>query len=100
MPYAPKDLTGSFFDNDRRREGKNDPHYTGSAMIGGQEFWMDVWYKEPDQKKPFYSVSFRPKDQQRQQERPQQQMPRRPSPPPPPRPPSAPDPDWPDVERQ
>lgn len=74
MAYEIKDLSGSSFKNDRKREGKNDPEYTGSGMIDGREYWIDTWVKNPSRingeinpdykpdKKTFLSHSFRLKD--------------------------------------
>ena len=39
----PKNMSGTLFRNDRRREGREDPHLRGSCMIFGQRFWMDAW---------------------------------------------------------
>jgi|LakMenEpi03Aug12_release.lakeMendotaPanAssembly.Ray.scaffolds.fasta_scaffold00471_5 hypothetical protein len=63
MAYNQKDNTAKVFRNDRKREGKQDPDFTGSAVINGEAFWVDMWTKPPkDDKKGFFSVSFRPKD--------------------------------------
>jgi hypothetical protein len=81
--------SGTLFKNDRKREGKKDPDYTGSAEIDNVEYWMDCWVKKPEGKKPFFSLSFRPKQPRgEQQERPAARQydlnkPRRHSPPPP-----------------
>lgn len=63
MAYTQKDNTATIFRNDRKRDGKQDPDFTGSAIINGEAFWVDMWTKPPkDDKKGFFSVSFRPKD--------------------------------------
>lgn len=63
MAYNQRDLSGTVFRNDRMREGKQDPDFTGSAVINGESFWVDMWTKPPkDGKKGFFSLSFRPKD--------------------------------------
>ena len=41
--HEQKDMSGVLFKNDRRRDGKEDPHLRGSCTIGGQRFWMDAW---------------------------------------------------------
>ena len=41
--HEQKDRSGVLFKNDRRRDGKEDPHLRGSCTIGGQRFWMDAW---------------------------------------------------------
>jgi hypothetical protein len=94
--YTTKNNTGSFFKNDRQREGKNDPDYTGSAVVDDRAYWVDVWVKnnprKPNydpQKKTFFSTSFRLKDEQGGQPEQRQAAPppetRHAPPPPPPR---------------
>lgn len=61
--YEQKDNSGALFPNDRK-EADNHPDRTGSAMIGGVEYWVNGWLKEGSKGK-FLSLSFRPKDQQR-----------------------------------
>ena len=41
--HEQKDRSGVLFKNDRRRDGKEDPHLRGSCTIGGQRFYMDAW---------------------------------------------------------
>ena len=38
-----RNLSGVLFKNDRRRDGKEDPHLRGSCTIGGRRFWVDGW---------------------------------------------------------
>jgi len=65
MAYETKNNTASVFRNERKREGKQDPDFTGSAVINGEAFWVDMWTKEPKEgKKGFFSVSFRSKEAQ------------------------------------
>ena len=95
MAYTQKDLSGALWKNDKKREGKKDADYNGSATIGGREFWVDSWINNnprsedyDPQKKTFMSLSFRPKDKPAASKTPPA---RRAAPP---RPPSAePDPD-------
>ena len=69
MAYQQKNLSGSLWKNDKKREGKKDADYNGSCLINGEEFWMDSWIvNDPrdkatydPQKKTFQSISFRPK---------------------------------------
>ena len=84
MAQYDNNLTGALFANDRKREGKKDPDYTGSAEIDGQHFWVDCWLKNPKRvngqenpdykpdKKTFFSLSFRYKEARQQQGRQQQ----------------------------
>lgn len=69
MAYTQKNLSGSLWKNDKKREGKKDADYNGSALIDGREFWVDSWINNnprsedyDPQKKTFLSLSFRPKD--------------------------------------
>jgi len=74
MAYQQRDNSGSVFRNDRKREGKKDADFAGSAMIDGKEYWVDMWTKPPQgDKKGFFSVSFRPKEARGSQHREQQQ---------------------------
>lgn len=75
MAYAQKPLTGSLFKNERMREGRKDPEYTGS-IVGpdGEEYWLDAWVKNnkkaenyDPQKKTFFSLSLRPKESRPQE---------------------------------
>ena len=75
MAYAPKDNSGSSFKNDKRREGKNDANYEGSAVVNGVEYWISTWIKnhptDPNHdpsKKTWLSHSLRPKEQRGQQD--------------------------------
>ena len=59
----PKNMSGTLFRNDRRREGREDPHLLGSCMIGGQRFWMDAWtnilQRGERQGEKYISIKFR-----------------------------------------
>lgn len=61
MAYEQRDNNGSLWKNDKQREGKNDPGYTGSCMVGGVEYWLSGWVKESPKGK-FFSLAFKPKD--------------------------------------
>jgi len=43
--FVPKDLTGSLFKNDRKNKDTH-PDYTGTVMVGGQEYWLSAWLKD------------------------------------------------------
>ncbi len=60
MGYEAKDNTASLFLNDRKREGKEDADYTGTAKINGVEMWANLWKKEKDGKVRL-SMTFREK---------------------------------------
>lgn len=81
MSYTPKNDSGSVFRNDRKREGKQDADFAGSAVVGGVEYWVDMWTKPPkDGKKGFLSLSFRAKTPRGEQQT-HTQRPGRPQPP-------------------
>lgn len=55
------ELRGALFKNDER-SGDNDPHYSGSAQIGGQQYWLNAWIKESQKDgRKYMSLSFKPK---------------------------------------
>jgi hypothetical protein len=65
-PETPKyDNTdrGSIWRNERKREGKQDPDFTGSLNVGGVEYWVNAWRKKEGQsdKAPALTFSVRPK---------------------------------------
>lgn len=60
--YQHKPDSGSVFPNDRKTE---DTHadFTGSAMIGGKEYWVNVWNRESqDGSKEYLGLSFKLKE--------------------------------------
>lgn len=57
--FQQKDNSGSLFKNDRREKDSH-PHATGTALIGGVEYWVSAWTKEGKNGK-FQSLAFRPK---------------------------------------
>jgi len=38
--------TGMLAKNERMREGKKDPEYTGFVTVDGQEYWLKAWVRE------------------------------------------------------
>lgn len=58
---------GAIWPNDRMREGKQDPQFTGSLNVEGREYWVKAWRKKPDAKEGAPSLSFviDPKDEQK-----------------------------------
>jgi hypothetical protein len=60
MAYEKKDNTGAIFKNDKKKQD-NHPDRTGTAMIGGVEYWVNGWIKDGAKGK-FLSMSFKPKD--------------------------------------
>jgi hypothetical protein len=48
------------FKNDKKTTTSH-PDITGSALVGGAEYWVSGWRKN-GAKGDFYSLSFKPKD--------------------------------------
>lgn len=66
--------SGALFKNDRKREGKKDPDYSGSVVMpDGTEFWLSAWIKKKEGKKTFMSLSFKPKEARHQEPREERQ---------------------------
>lgn len=53
--------SGTLNKNERKREGKNDPDYEGSAEVNGVGYWLASWVKAGPSGK-FLSISFKPKE--------------------------------------
>lgn len=47
----------------KKKEKPNHPDITGRANINGVDYWVSGWSKT-GQSGPFYSLSFKPKDEQ------------------------------------
>jgi hypothetical protein len=65
-------LRGVLFKNDDKREGKQDPDYTGNCEVDGVAYWLSAWIKESKTKKnadgkpmKYMSLSLKPKDERR-----------------------------------
>jgi hypothetical protein len=54
---------GALWDNaSKKREGKNDPDFSGNVNVNGEEFVISAWRKEQKhQNSPVLSISVRPK---------------------------------------
>lgn len=60
MPkFEQRPNTGALFKNEKREKDTH-PHATGSALIGGVEYWVSAWTKEGKNGK-FQSLAFTPK---------------------------------------
>lgn len=64
MSFEQRDNSGSMFANDRKTTDKH-PDRSGTAMIGGVEYFIDGWLKRTKDGKPWLSLSFKRKDNQR-----------------------------------
>ena len=60
MAYEQKDLSGSLFKNEKR-EKETHPNMTGSAKIGGVDYWVSGWTKGEGDKR-WISLAFKPKE--------------------------------------
>jgi hypothetical protein len=72
MAEPQKNMSGVLFKNDRRRDGKDDPHLRGSCTIGGRRFWMDAWtntvQRREHQGEKYISIKFRAAEERRGRE--------------------------------
>lgn len=65
MAYEQRDNSGSLFVNDRRDGEKvNQPHRTGTAMVGGKLYRVAAWEKKTKTGAEYLSISFTPKQDQ------------------------------------
>lgn len=46
MAFQHKNGRGSAFPNERKREGRKDADYTGSARVNDEDYWLDIWQDE------------------------------------------------------
>lgn len=61
MPYEQKELSGSLFKNERREKDTH-PNATGTALIGGVEYWVSAWTKTDKNGNKWQSLAFKPKE--------------------------------------
>ena len=61
MGYEQRDMSGSTFLNDKR-EGESHPHFKGTAMIDGIEYWHSIWKKKTKNGATWLSSSFTRKE--------------------------------------
>jgi hypothetical protein len=61
MAFEQKDNTGAIFVNEHKHEDAH-PDRSGSAKIGGVNYWVNGWLKKTKDGQPYLSLSFKPKD--------------------------------------
>lgn len=61
MAYELRPDSGSAFQNDNRT-GESQPHFRGSVMIGGVEYWHSIWKKKTKAGATWLSSSFQLKE--------------------------------------
>ena len=64
MAFEQKENTGAIFKNDKREKDTH-PNMTGTALIGGVEYWVSGWSKEGAKGK-WLSLAFKPKEAKHQ----------------------------------
>jgi hypothetical protein len=57
---------GALFKNDKEGNPKW-PDYTGQCEVDGIEYWLSCWVKESKGGKKYMSLSFTPKDKEREE---------------------------------
>jgi hypothetical protein len=60
--FQQKENSGSLFKNDKREKDTH-PNATGSALIGGVEYWVSAWTKKDKNGNAWQSLAFKPKEQ-------------------------------------
>jgi uncharacterized protein (DUF736 family) len=63
MAREQRNNDGALFKNDRKT-AENHPDYTGSAVIEGVEYWVSAWVKTSQAGKKFFSMAYKPKQEQ------------------------------------
>lgn len=59
--YQQKDNSGALFAN-TKREKDSHPNATGSAMIGGVEYWVSAWTNKSEKGTVYQGLKFEPKE--------------------------------------
>jgi hypothetical protein len=62
-------MRGTLGKNDRREKDTH-PEYTGKCEIDGKMYWISAWVKEGQGRK-FFSLAFKPQEQQASKPAPQ-----------------------------
>jgi hypothetical protein len=60
MSYTHKDFSGSLFKNERKASEKH-ADYTGSGLVDGKEYYLDLWINTAADGKKRLSLKLKPK---------------------------------------
>lgn len=63
--YDKKDNSGALFANNKREKDSH-PHATGTAMIGGVEYWVSAWTNKSEKGVVYQGLKFQPKEEQKE----------------------------------
>lgn len=60
---------GQIWKNEKKRDGKQDPDFTGSLNVDGKDYWVSAWKRKEGaaERAPALSFSIKPKDSKVQQ---------------------------------
>lgn len=60
---------GQIWKNEKKRDGKQDPDFTGSLNVDGKDYWVSAWKRKEGaaDRAPALSFSVKPKDSKRQE---------------------------------
>lgn len=72
MAYQHKENTGSLFKNEKKEKDTH-PNMTGTALIGGVEYWVSAWTND-GQKGKWQALAFKPKEESKPQAQPRAQQ--------------------------
>lgn len=53
-----------------RREKDTHPSHSGRCVVGGVEYWISGWVKDGQDGSKFFSLAFKPREEQQQQAQP------------------------------
>jgi len=57
--YETRELYGSLFRNNNKREGKQDADYQGRCKIGGVEYYINAWLNESKSGVKYMGLKFK-----------------------------------------
>jgi len=58
MPEYSNRNRGAIWPNNKMREDKQDPHFTGSLNVDGNEYWVSAWKRKTGAKQGSPSLTF------------------------------------------